>query len=374
MVKTAERRLSRVDVIRSKFGQLRKDLNYFLIERQIEIDLVLAAMVCAEHCLLVGEPGTAKSLLVSNVRKAIEGAKKPFTVHCCKDTTRGAVFGPTKLSALKDDRTDRALAGGAADTHFLILEEVFKAGPAVLDMFLMLINERVYEEGLVSAEAPLRFCLAVSNEWKPEGCEAALAAFFDRFLFRKEVKRVSMRSLDRLLFSDIRFDPKDKITLEELDTATKVVERYEMTKEARESFRTIIENLHAEGIFPGDRRMRKAVKAAKAYAFICQDVEVETKHLDILAHVLWNDPEEQPKKAARIIGVIANPTGTKITQLQEEMEDVVAKNTPQEAVPKLKHIQAQLADLPMNPRKADALEYVADMIKDRYDAVIGRRS
>lgn len=107
----------------AKFATVRKELSAALIEREEEIDLALTAVLCKQHVLLVGPPGTAKSLAVDCVKEWITGARK-FTVHCCKDTLRNMTFGPVKLSALKQDRSERALEGGAADCHLLILEEV----------------------------------------------------------------------------------------------------------------------------------------------------------------------------------------------------------------------------------------------------------
>ena len=53
--------------LRAKFQKARQELASALIERDDEIDLVLTALLCNEHPLLVGPPGTAKSLLLDAV-------------------------------------------------------------------------------------------------------------------------------------------------------------------------------------------------------------------------------------------------------------------------------------------------------------------
>ena len=50
--------------VQEKFVQTRRELSLALIERDEEIDLVLTALVCREYPLLVGPPGTGKSLLL----------------------------------------------------------------------------------------------------------------------------------------------------------------------------------------------------------------------------------------------------------------------------------------------------------------------
>ena len=52
------------DPVREKFRRTRQELGGALVEREGEVDVVLTALVCSEHALLVGEPGTAKSLLL----------------------------------------------------------------------------------------------------------------------------------------------------------------------------------------------------------------------------------------------------------------------------------------------------------------------
>src|SRR5262245_44510895 len=54
----------RVSSLQANLATTRHELSSALIERDDEIDLVLTALLCNEHPLLVGSPGTAKSLLL----------------------------------------------------------------------------------------------------------------------------------------------------------------------------------------------------------------------------------------------------------------------------------------------------------------------
>ena len=112
-----------VSTLQQKFSQAKGEMGATLVERGEEIELALTALLCQQHLLLVGGPGTAKSLVVETLRSWIVGARS-LTIHCCKDTTRGVAFGPVKLTSLKQDKMERALEGGAADVEILILEEV----------------------------------------------------------------------------------------------------------------------------------------------------------------------------------------------------------------------------------------------------------
>lgn len=379
--KTEERdeSTSPVPDVQKKFETVAEVMGNSLVERYEEIDLALTALLAQEHLLLIGVPGTAKSLLAETLKSWITGTRS-LTVHCSKDTSRNSVFGPVKLSALKNDKMDRVLEGGLADSHIVILEELFKAGPAVLDMFLMLLNERVYKEGLVSCKTPLRFVLGASNEWSPEGCETALAAFFDRFLFRKSVKPVSRNSGRRALLSRaVNNDPckpkfKEKITLEEVDQAHKEVLELPFTDNAKKVMWQLCLELDKVGVTYGDRRLSKSITAVRAYAYLKQAKQVEVKHLEILQHVLWSEPTEQPGKCAQIVLKVACPDGAKANSLWLEAEDVMEKApSASMCVVKLEEIIKSLEALDDSARKDRALNVVKSYRKDKHLEIIGSK-
>src|SRR5436190_10415799 len=95
--------------LQEKFAATRGELAAALIERDEEIDLVLTALVAQEHVLLVGSPGTAKSLLLDSVMSWMAGRK--FTILFTKFTTPEEVFGPISVAGLKEDRYRRLTAG-----------------------------------------------------------------------------------------------------------------------------------------------------------------------------------------------------------------------------------------------------------------------
>lgn len=358
--------------IQDKFAIMREEMKLYFIERDLEIDMCLTALLCQEHVLMVGDPGTAKSALVRAIRLWIKGARD-LEIHCCKDTSRTAAFGPVSLSALKQDKIERNLEGGAASVEFLVLEEVFKAGPAVLDMFIMLMNERIYREGIVTAECPLRFIMGASNEWSPEGCEAALSAFFDRFLLRRAVKPIQTKEGVQKLLWELpdEFEPSEHVTLEELDEAFEEVKALEFDEEAMETLERILDELAAQGIRPGDRRKRKAIKAVKAYAYLCEAATVEREHLEILSHIFWQEPNEQPMKAEKIIGKLANPIGQSVSELLTQAEDIVLKSQPEDATRELKKVLTQLKDLPPHKHRDVAIDKVNKQLKRIYHKAVG---
>lgn len=312
-----------------KFQRALVALDKGLIEREDEARLVLTALLARHHVLLISPPGAAKTLIIDALCDWIVGAKK-CPLQCNKDTTRSAAFGPVKMSGLKADRYERVIEGGLADAHFIVLEEIYKAGPAVLDMLLLLLSNRVYKEGVFQVKCPLLSAMAASNEWAPDGCEAALAAFFDRFLFRKEMSYVSKAGRRQLLerrihgrnLGTITFS--DRISLSEVEQAQQEVESLPWTDQAFEALWEIVESLEKKSIHPGDRRVGWAPLAAQAAAYLAGAQEVHPEHLEVLAHVLWVAPETA-RDAEKVVLGIANSLKVKVNSLRQEALDVVAK-------------------------------------------------
>jgi MoxR-like ATPase len=270
---------------------------------------------------------------------------------------------------VNNGKTKRYLEGGAADSPLLILEEVFKSGPAVLDMFLMLLNERVYKEGLVECKAPLRLVMAVSNEWSPEGCETALSAFFDRFLFRKEVKYISKAGGRKQILGKAKRNDKskavfeDKITLAEIDQAHREAMDLPLADDAVKAMWSICEALDQEGVLFSDRRLYESVGAIRAAAYLAGAQEVETEHLSILSHVLWDSPLEMPQKCKKVVLKYANPVGYLLNDKKQQAESVIEKCTPKDAKVKLRQIKDEILSMKDHPLKDEALDHVDALFK-----------
>src|SRR5689334_22598314 len=187
--------------IQEKFVATRKELSAALIERDDEVDLVLTALVCNEHPLLVGWPGTAKSLLLDSLMTWTSG--KRFTALLTKFSTVDELFGPISVQGLKEDKYRRVTTGKMPEAHLCFLDEIFKASSAILNTLLRILNERVFENGDGTlVKVPLMLCVSASNEW-PNAQEGGkeLLAVFDRFLFRRTVRPIlSQSGRQRLLW------------------------------------------------------------------------------------------------------------------------------------------------------------------------------
>lgn len=355
--------------VAAKFITVREELNASMIEREGEIDAVLTALVAGESVLLVGPPGVGKSMLGDAVCDWLQGSK--FEVLLNKFTTPEEVCGILSLNGLKHDKYERVIKNKLPTAEIAFLDEIFKASSAILNTLLKILNERKFVNGDVVVDCPLQLCIAASNEWpgEQEGRQE-LGALFDRFLIRRTVQPVQdPRNLERLLWdADLSIHLTESITRDEIEVARDVAKQIEYSAEAKEAFGSIISQLRTEGVVPGDRRMRKAVGIAKAFAFISGAEEVTPDHLEILADVLWEDPTEQPKVCRQVIGKIANPSGLVVNQLLAECQQIIRETNIKDmaaatsATKKLAEIEKKVSGLPDSSTKGTkahkALEYI----------------
>jgi MoxR-like ATPase len=356
MSKKVKRRQEMIEDItpQYKFMQARRVMSEAFIERDEEVDLLLTALVCRENPLLVGPPGTAKTLMTDSFMEWIEEANK-FSILMTKFTVPEEIFGPISISSLERDQYRRITTGMLPEAYVAYLDEIFKSSSAILNTTLKIMNERLFQNGDGKFyKVPLQLLVASSNEHpnSNNGGEE-LNALYDRFLLRKNVSYItSAIGRNKLLWSGSDHKPvfPTKITIPEIEEAREFVKGFKFTHAAQEGFNRVIELLSQEGIKPGDRRQYKAIGACKAYAFLCgagssdalSGPEVELEHLEILAHILWDDPNEQPKKCARIISKIANPVGSQVLDIIAQAQEILAKNTGADATNKLKDLKDRL--------------------------------
>lgn len=359
----------------AKFMKARQEMTDALIERDGEIDVVLTALIAKENPLLVGPPGTAKSFLLDSMFTWINGTTKKFSVLLTKFTTPEEVFGPVSVMGLKQDCYRRITTGMLPEADLAFVDEVFKGSSAINNTLLRIMNERQFSNGDGTfRDVPLVMMMSASNEWPDDqngGKE--LGAMFDRFLLRKKVIPIrSAAGRKRLLWSD-DLSPKftDRVTRAEVDMAHDEAQALEISDDAQVAFANILEDLAKEGVSPGDRRVRKSVGVCKAFAYLCGGTQVDAEHLIILAHTLWDDPKEQPEKTLKVVLKIATPEAAIVNDILMTVEDVIAKNTPTEAVPKLQTIKKTLEKCKPSIHRDKAVAYVTAAIKELFDKVLG---
>src|SRR3990172_4876324 len=120
---------------RDRLRRVREELAQVFLERAEAIDGALAALLAGQHVLLIGPPGTAKSMLADELCRRLDGSTYSQWL-LTKFTTPEELFGAVSLRALESDDYRRVTTNKLPEAHIAFLDEVFKANSSILNAIL----------------------------------------------------------------------------------------------------------------------------------------------------------------------------------------------------------------------------------------------
>src|SRR5439155_7200 len=190
---------------RELLRSIRDELGQIFLERDELIDGALVALLAAQHVLVIGPPGTAKSMLADEVCRRLTGARY-FQWLLTRFTTPEELFGAVSLKALEQDDYRRLTTHKLPEAHIAFLDEIFKASSSILNTILTVMNERRFHNGREVTEVPLLTLFAASNELPEDAYLEGRTAvadedvpFLEHVLWRDPAERPQVRSTIREL-------------------------------------------------------------------------------------------------------------------------------------------------------------------------------
>ncbi|MDU6449429.1 MAG: AAA family ATPase [Prevotella sp.] len=344
-----------------RFKQLLGEMNRGIYEKETEISLSLLAALAGESIILLGPPGVAKSMVARQLKTAFRDAQS-FEYLMSRFSTPDEIFGPVSIQKLKtSDTYERAVEGYLPTADVVFLDEIWKAGPAIQNTLLTVINEKIFRNGNREMHLPLKLLVAASNELPAKG--EGLEALWDRFVIRIESRPIKLEKNFRAMLLDSHADflgPTDftdstdfsgftgglghadfadnadfsdlKITSEEYAEWTERIDKIGVKIEVLDAISAIRKSLRAvnvdeaaerRNIYVSDRRWKNIVRLLRTSAFMQDREEVDICDLLPIYHCLWQEPEERDAIRNIVIRALFSPFADKLVEMKNALaEDI----------------------------------------------------
>lgn len=281
---------------------LQNELHNGLVGRLEIIKSALLALLAGENMVLVGPPGTGKSMVARRIAEALKpkGTHHYFEYLLTKFSTPEELFGPLSISALKQDCFQRNTDGYLPTVQVAFLDEIFKANSSILNALLTVLNERKFHNGTKVLSIPLQTLIAASNEL-PTGQEE-LAALYDRFLLRRFVGYLSPQEQEGLfrLPENTAINTEHLLSTEAIADIRQQAAQVDIPQHIQQAIMQIWEKHQQE--FKenadeqlSDRRFVKALHLLRISSATNGRNAVDLSDILLLKDCLWNNAENADK-------------------------------------------------------------------------------
>ena len=181
------------------YQRMRQEISKVVIGQDEVVDQLLIAMFCRGHCLLVGVPGLAKTLLCSTIASILQLSFR--RIQFTPDLMPSDITGTDVLQ--DDPETGRRVfqfIQGPLFTNVLLADEINRTPPKTQAALLEAMQERHCTVGSHTYNLPDPFfTLATQNPIEQEGTYPLPEAQLDRFMFNIIVKYPSAAEELRIL-------------------------------------------------------------------------------------------------------------------------------------------------------------------------------
>lgn len=314
------------DIAVKKLRSIGSELDNEFSERTEVIDNMLITIVSGSNMLMLGEPGTGKSLLTRELCSRIENGTY-FEYMLNKTSDPSEILGPFSVKEMEHDHFTRNTSGKLPEANIAFIDEVYKSNAPVLNSLLKIMNEHIFDNDGKQQHIPLISLFAASNEG-PE--DDSLKALHDRFLVRMNLEYIHDASSKKKMFNNyiIRRSGQNinqsntTISIDEIKMLQNKAARTPLPGNVVNKLVSLIGSINKnQNIVISDRRANECIKILQASAVINGRNTVGVSDFNALKYVLWEKQEDIGPIYNEILKIV-NPYDNQFTKLKTDFAEI----------------------------------------------------
>ena len=209
------------------YKELKNEIHKVIVGQDEVVNQVLISIFSKGHCLLVGVPGLAKTLLVNTIAETLGLSFN--RVQFTPDLMPSDIIG----SEILDENRNFKFIKGPLFSNIVLADEINRTPPKTQSALLEAMQERAVTTGGVNYKLPSPFfVLATQNPIEQEGTYPLPEAQLDRFMFNIWVDYPTFNeemAIVRSTTSNTKTDLKQILTGEQITEYQELVRRVPVT-------------------------------------------------------------------------------------------------------------------------------------------------
>ena len=212
-----------VNALKESYQKLTSEIGKVIIGQDDTVRLLLTAIFCQGHCLLVGVPGLAKTLLINTIAEALD---LDFNrIQFTPDLMPSDIVGSETL----DNERNLKFVKGPIFANVILADEINRTPPKTQSALLEAMQEyAVTVAGKKYALDKPFFVLATQNPIEQEGTYPLPEAQLDRFMFMVNLDYPSYQAevdIVKSTTSDKRYKVQKQVSAEQILEFQQLVRR-----------------------------------------------------------------------------------------------------------------------------------------------------
>jgi len=175
-----------------------EELHKVIVGQDAVIEQIMSAIFTGGHCLLVGVPGLAKTLIVSTIAEILDVKFK--RIQFTPDLMPSDITGTNVLDEKDSGRREFRFVHGPVFTNILLADEINRTPPKTQAALLQSMQEHEVTVGQNTYKLPEPFfVIATQNPIEQEGTYPLPEAQLDRFMFNVKVDYPNLDEEEKIL-------------------------------------------------------------------------------------------------------------------------------------------------------------------------------